>query len=62
MNILEEAGSWLVFYHPAGAVLRNILETYEKQEHVRRGYEMVVTPHVLKWDLWKTSGHADYYA
>lgn len=58
----EEAGSGLVFYHPAGAVLRNILETYEKQEHVRRGYEMVVTPHVLKWDLWKTSGHADYYA
>ncbi len=58
----EEAGSGLVFYHPAGAVLRNILETYEKQEHVRRGYEMVVTPHVLKWGLWKTSGHADYYA
>jgi len=58
----EEAGSGLVFYHPAGAVLRNILETYEKQEHMRRGYEMVVTPHVLKWDLWKTSGHADYYA
>jgi threonyl-tRNA synthetase len=58
----EEAGPGLVFYHPAGAVLRHILETYEKQEHVRRGYEMVVTPHVLKWDLWKTSGHADYYA
>lgn len=58
----EEAGPGMAFYHPKGAVLRNILETYEKQEHLRRGYQMVMTPHVMKWDLWKTSGHADYYA
>ncbi|HQP91059.1 MAG TPA: threonine--tRNA ligase, partial [Candidatus Omnitrophota bacterium] len=57
----EEAGAGLVFYHPKGAVLRNILETYEKEEHLKRGYQMVITPHILKWDLWKTSGHASYY-
>jgi threonyl-tRNA synthetase len=57
----DEAGAGLVFYHPKGAILRNILETYEKEEHARRGYQMVVTPHVLKGELWKTSGHADYY-
>ncbi|MFH0877039.1 MAG: threonine--tRNA ligase [Candidatus Omnitrophota bacterium] len=57
----EQAGAGLVFYHPKGAVLRNILETYEKEEHLRRGYQMVVTPHVLKGSLWHTSGHMDYY-
>jgi threonyl-tRNA synthetase len=57
----DEAGAGLVFYHPKGAVLKNILETYEKQEHLRRGYVMVSTPHVLKGELWKTSGHAGYY-
>ncbi|MFA5039151.1 MAG: threonine--tRNA ligase [Candidatus Omnitrophota bacterium] len=58
----EKAGPGMAFYHPKGAILRDILETYEKQEHMRRGYQMVITPHVLKWDLWKISGHADYYA
>jgi len=57
----EEAGAGLVFYHPRGAILRDILETYEKKEHLRRGYQMVVTPHILKGGLWKTSGHASYY-
>lgn len=57
----DEAGAGLVFYHPKGAVLRDILETYEKQEHLKRGYQMIITPHILKGELWKTSGHADYY-
>jgi threonyl-tRNA synthetase len=57
----DEAGAGLVFYHPKGAMLRHILETYEKEEHLKRGYQMVITPHVLKGELWKTSGHADYY-
>ncbi|MBI5873990.1 MAG: threonine--tRNA ligase [Candidatus Omnitrophica bacterium] len=57
----DEAGAGLVFYHPKGAVLRNILETYEKEEHLKRGYQMVITPHILKGELWKTSGHAAYY-
>jgi len=56
-----EAGTGLVFYHPKGAMLRTIIEDYEKQEHIRRGYEMVITPHILKQDLWVKSGHYDYY-
>lgn len=57
----EEAGAGLVFYHPKGAVLRSIIEDYEKKEHLRRGYQMVITPHIMQAGLWQTSGHYDYY-
>ncbi|MCX7926909.1 MAG: threonine--tRNA ligase [Candidatus Omnitrophica bacterium] len=57
----QEAGAGLVFYHPKGALLRKIIEDYEKQEHLKRGYELVVTPHIMQADLWKTSGHYQYY-
>ncbi len=57
----EEAGAGLVFYHPKGALLRTIIEDYEKQEHLRRGYQLVITPHIMDAALWKTSGHYDYY-
>ncbi|MCX5715019.1 MAG: threonine--tRNA ligase [Candidatus Omnitrophica bacterium] len=57
----EEAGAGLVFYHPKGALLRKIIEDYEKEEHLKRGYQMVITPHIMQAQLWKTSGHYDYY-
>ncbi len=57
----DEAGPGLVFYHPHGATLRRIVEDYEKDEHRKRGYQMVITPHIMQADLWKTSGHLDYY-
>jgi threonyl-tRNA synthetase len=57
----EEAGPGLVFYHPKGALLRKIIEDYEKTEHLRRGYQMVITPHIMQADLWRKSGHYDYY-
>ncbi len=57
----EEAGAGLVFYHPRGAVLRHTLESFIKEEHQKRGYQFVVTPHVLKGDLWRISGHSDFY-
>jgi threonyl-tRNA synthetase len=57
----EQAGAGLVFYHPNGAILRRIIEDYEKDEHLRRGYQMVITPHILKQDLWIQSGHYEYY-
>ena len=57
----EEAGAGLVFYHPKGALLRKIIEDYEKDEHLKRGYQMVITPHIMQAGLWKTSGHYDYY-
>ncbi len=58
----EEAGPGVVFYHPKGAILRGIVEDFLKSEHRKRGYEMVVTPHLFKGDLWHISGHLDYYA
>jgi len=57
----EEAGAGLVFYHPKGAILRNLIEDYEKVEHLKRGYQMVTTPHIMQSGLWKKSGHYDYY-
>ena len=57
----EEAGAGLVFYHPKGALLRTIIEDYERKEHLKRGYQIVITPHIMQAELWKTSGHYDYY-
>jgi len=57
----EQAGAGLVFYQPKGAVLRTIIEDYEKREHAKRGYQMVITPHIMDVALWKASGHYDYY-
>ena len=57
----EEAGPGVVFYHPKGAVLRGIIEDFLKEEHRKRGYKMVITPHLFRGQLWHTSGHMDYY-
>jgi len=57
----EEAGPGLVFYLPKGALLRTIIEDYEKKEHLKRGYEMAITPHIMQAGLWQTSGHLEYY-
>lgn len=57
----EIAGAGLVFYHPKGAMLRRIIEDYVKDEHIKRGYAMVITPHIMQSDLWHISGHYDYY-
>lgn len=58
----EEAGPGVVFYHPRGAILREIIEDFLKEEHRKRGYQMVVTPHLFKGELWEISGHMDYYS
>lgn len=60
-SINEEAGAGLVLYHPKGALLRMILEDFEKREHLKRGYQLVIGPQILKLDLWKRSGHYDNY-
>ncbi len=57
----EEAGAGVVFYPPKGALLRTIIENYEKQEHLKRGYQLVITPHLMDASLWKASGHYEYY-
>jgi threonyl-tRNA synthetase len=57
----EEAGGGLVLWHPKGAMLRTIIEDFERKEHTKRGYELVVGPQILKTDLWKMSGHYENY-
>jgi len=60
-QVNETVGGGLILYHPNGARLRWILEDFEKEEHLKRGYLPVVGPQILKSDLWKISGHYDYY-
>ncbi|OPY18330.1 MAG: Threonine--tRNA ligase 2 [Syntrophus sp. PtaB.Bin075] len=60
-QVSEEAGAGLIIFHPKGTILRTIIEDWEKKEHLRRGYDMVMGPQILKVDLWKKSGHFDHY-
>ncbi|MBI4436738.1 MAG: threonine--tRNA ligase [Candidatus Omnitrophica bacterium] len=60
-TIEEEAGAGLVFYHPKGALLRKMIEDYVREQHLARGYQFVGTPHLLRSNIWKQSGHLDYY-
>ena len=57
----EKAGAGLVIYQPNGALLRTIIEDWEKKEHLKRGYKFVIGPHMLKSDIWIESGHYGYY-
>ncbi|MBI4169983.1 MAG: threonine--tRNA ligase [Acidobacteria bacterium] len=60
-SIEETAGPGLIFWHPNGTVVRQILEDFWKEEHRRRGYQLVTTPHIARDELWRLSGHLDYY-
>jgi threonyl-tRNA synthetase len=60
-SIEEEAGPGMVIYHPKGALLRSLIEDFERREHLKRGYQMVMGPQMLKADLWQRSGHLDHY-
>jgi threonyl-tRNA synthetase len=61
-SIQELAGSGLIFWHPKGATVRKAMEDWMREECVRRGYLLVYTPHVMKRDLWKVSGHDGVYS
>ncbi|HEX13588.1 MAG: threonine--tRNA ligase [Desulfurella sp.] len=60
-SINDDVGAGFVIWHPKGAMLREIIETFEKKEHLKRGYEFVRGPELLKTQLWKVSGHYDNY-
>src|SRR5579862_5769039 len=60
-SIQEEAGPGLIFWHPKGGFIRNIIENWLREELLKRGYDLVYTPHIMRLDLWKTSGHANFY-
>ena len=61
-SISDEAGAGLPIWHPKGALLRMLLEDFERREHLRRGYQIVVGPQILKTELWQRSGHWDNYS
>ncbi len=61
-SIQELAGPGLIFFHPKGALVRKILEDWMREQYLQRGYSLVYTPHVARAELWKTSGHYNFYA
>jgi len=60
-SINELVGAGLILWHPKGTALRNAVMKFDEEEHIKRDYEFVTTPHIFKADTWKTSGHYDYY-
>src|SRR5271154_3616423 len=60
-TIEEAAGPGLIFWHPKGGLMRKIMEDWSREEHLRRGYNLVFTPHVMLRHLWETSGHTNFY-
>jgi threonyl-tRNA synthetase len=61
-SIQELAGPGLVFFHPKGGAIRKIIEDWMRDQYLARGYSLVYTPHVMRRDLWKVSGHANFYS
>jgi len=61
-SIQELAGPGLIFFHPKGGTIRKIIEDWMRDQYVARGYSLVYTPHVMRRELWRTSGHANYYS
>jgi threonyl-tRNA synthetase len=61
-SIQEVAGAGLIFWHPKGGLIRKTMEDWMRDECIRRGYEMVYTPHIMRRDLWKISGHEGFYS
>jgi threonyl-tRNA synthetase len=60
-SVSDDIGPGLILWHPKGARIRHLMEDFWKKEHFKNGYEMVISPHAAKIDLWKTSGHTEFY-
>jgi len=61
ITIQDEIGPGLVLWHPKGALVRLLIENFWREQHLKAGYHLVYSPHVARLELWKTSGHVDYY-
>jgi len=61
-SIQELAGPGLIFWHPKGGLMRKLMEDWMREEYLKRGYSLVITPHVARRQLWQVSGHDGYYA
>jgi threonyl-tRNA synthetase len=57
----EQLGGGLILWHPKGAAIRTVIEDHWREEHRRAGYELLYSPHVAKLDVWRTSGHTEFY-
>jgi len=57
----EEGGAGLVYWHPMGGRIRQVVEDFWRAEHAKGGYEIVFSPHIGKAELWERSGHLDFY-
>jgi threonyl-tRNA synthetase len=60
-SIQDETGPGLILWHPKGAQIRLLIENFWRDQHLLNQYELVYSPHVARLDLWKTSGHVDFY-
>jgi len=60
-SIPEQLGGGLVLWHPKGALIRYLMEEFWRKEHLKRGYDLVFTPHIARAHLWETSGHLSFY-
>ncbi len=61
-SMSDEIGSGLILWHPNGALIRKTIEDFWRNEHLKADYKLLFTPHIARLDLWKTSGHLDYYS
>jgi len=57
----EDLGPGLILWHPKGATIRRIIENYWHEEHLKDGYDFLYTPHLAKLDVWRKSGHTEFY-
>jgi threonyl-tRNA synthetase len=60
-DIFEEVGPGLILWKPKGTIIRRVIEDFWTAEHIKRGYQLTTTPHIARAELWKISGHYDYY-
>lgn len=58
----DEIGSGLAVFHPKGGIIRNVMEEYSRAQHEAAGYEFVYSPHISKENLFRTSGHLEWYS
>ncbi len=61
-SVSEDIGPGLILWHPRGAMVRHIIETFWREEHLRRGYQLLYTPHIASERIYKISGHLEKYA
>jgi threonyl-tRNA synthetase len=60
-SINDEVGPGLILWHPKGALIRRVIEDFWRAQHAASGYDLVFSPHIARQDLWRTSGHLDFY-